>query len=186
MKRILLVTLMVLCICGTTYAQDEDSAEKHFKRGNTFARQGKFQEAIAEFQKTIQTNPNYREIYSHLGSAYSRTGDFKKAITAFEKAIELNPNDTLSLAFLGNLYFKIGENKKAEEALKHVLKLSPGHHQLLSNTLIGLVNICEQEGRYKEAINYAERILSLGIPEAKKIYVRDKIENLKKAASISK
>ena len=45
-----------------------------FARGNQFLRQGKFEEAIASYEKAIELNPQFAWSYQSLGEALEQVG----------------------------------------------------------------------------------------------------------------
>jgi Tfp pilus assembly protein PilF len=50
-------------------------------------------EAIQQFTKAIQLNPNYSYAYHARAYTYHQVGDFQKSLTDYNKAIALNPNN---------------------------------------------------------------------------------------------
>jgi tetratricopeptide (TPR) repeat protein len=55
-------------------------------------KQGKLEEAIQNFKKAIEINPNYDKAYNNLALALRQQGKLEEAIQNFRKAIEINPN----------------------------------------------------------------------------------------------
>ena len=53
---------------------------------------GKFQEAIEDYNKTIELNPNYEVIYNDRGVAKANLDNFQEAIEDYNKVIELMPD----------------------------------------------------------------------------------------------
>lgn len=51
--------------------------------------QGKFGEAISEFEETIEINPDFPEAYMTLALAYENKGEKEKAIENYEKFVDL-------------------------------------------------------------------------------------------------
>ena len=73
--------------------------------------QGKLEEAIAAYQKSLQLDPN--EVYAYLGLfglglALEDQGKLSEAITELEIAVHLNPSSTL---FRKNLEISRNEKK---------------------------------------------------------------------------
>ena len=54
---------------------------------------GNYQGAIADYNKSIEINPQYADAYINRGNAKHKSGDTKGAIADFNKAIEINPQD---------------------------------------------------------------------------------------------
>ena len=96
-----------------------------FRVGISYFGQGEYDKAIAEFEKSIELNPNHTESYYYLGQCYLQKGIieynnknifkayglYRKAnkfaeqvIPQFEKIIENNPKDLNSHLKLGYIY----------------------------------------------------------------------------------
>ena len=46
-------------------------------RGNTYYRKGDFDQAISEYSKAVETNPNYALTYNNRGLVYDKKNYFK-------------------------------------------------------------------------------------------------------------
>lgn len=69
---------------------DVQAANDHFNRGLTFYFQKNYSEAIAEFETSIQIDPDNPKAYYFIGYAYYKDRDFSKASDAFRTAYELD------------------------------------------------------------------------------------------------
>ncbi|MCK4404684.1 MAG: tetratricopeptide repeat protein [candidate division Zixibacteria bacterium] len=99
-------------------ANKEKQAEKHFKKGFEYQNQGNLDKALEEYQKALQLNPNYTQVYTNVGTVYLEKKDYDQAILQFKKVIELNHWDTKAHYNLGFAYLKKGEVEKAQEEVK--------------------------------------------------------------------
>lgn len=81
----------------------------YFLKGTLLVSGGKYEEALKEFDKAIEINPNYAEAYNNKGLALFKLGRFKDAIKEIDKAIKLNPNNS---AFSDNKDMVIRLSKK--------------------------------------------------------------------------
>ena len=54
---------------------------------------GNFSEAIKNYNKAIEINPDYADAYYNRGNAKGALGNMQGAIEDFNKALQLNPND---------------------------------------------------------------------------------------------
>jgi superkiller protein 3 len=70
----------------------QDEATKHYNQGNAYARQGKYDQAIASYQKAIAIKSNVALVHNNLGVTYANQGKLDEAIAAYKKAIEINSN----------------------------------------------------------------------------------------------
>ena len=97
-----------------------DEVVTHFEQGNTYLEQDEYYEAIAEYTKAIELNPNFAEAYANRALASFSQKEYSLAagneygfvIADYEKAIELNPivniNVVLARAYVyrGDYYFE--------------------------------------------------------------------------------
>jgi tetratricopeptide (TPR) repeat protein len=73
--------------------------------GNIHMASGRYEEAIAEFQKAVDANPDIAVGYDALGHASAMSGDPDRAISMLEKAIDLDEEYALAHAHLGRVYY---------------------------------------------------------------------------------
>ena len=61
-------------------------------RGNSKQHLGRHEEAVADFDRTIELESNWAEAYHHRGLSKSALGREDEAVADFDRAIELNPD----------------------------------------------------------------------------------------------
>jgi Zn-dependent protease len=98
-----LLFLYVVCICfagaaivGITVSMD---------RGSFYLTKGGYDQAISEFNKTLEINPNDSGAYRNRGAAYMNKGQYDHAISDYTKALEINPKDAEVYTFRGRAYY---------------------------------------------------------------------------------
>ena len=79
-------------------------AEQWFVEGNRFSSEGRFEEAITAYQKSIDQNPLAPVAHYNLGIAYKNLRQLDKATKVLEKAVELAPANLDIRLTLGNVY----------------------------------------------------------------------------------
>ena len=104
------------------YAVD---SETYFKRGVNYLEQGKYEQAIGNFNKAIELNPKYANAYYNRGVAYYSKGEYDKAIADYTKAIELNPKFAKAYNDRGIAYKNKGEYDKAIADYTKAIELNP-------------------------------------------------------------
>ncbi len=62
-----------------------------FMQGMAYYRRHRFADAIAQFQKTVEANPNNAAAYYFMGYAQYVTGKHAQAIQSFNKAFTADP-----------------------------------------------------------------------------------------------
>ncbi len=69
----------------------KDISISYYNRGNAYLAKGKYDQAIADYNKTAKLNPTYYMCYDNRGNAYTRKKQYDQAIADYKKAIKLNP-----------------------------------------------------------------------------------------------
>jgi adenylate cyclase len=80
------------------------SALAHLAKGQVLRAQGRFEEAIPEYETVLAFNRNWLLAIASLGQCKFFTGSLEEAIPLHEQAIRLSPRDPL----IGNWYTTIG------------------------------------------------------------------------------
>jgi len=102
----------------------------HHNLGVAYQKQGRLQEAIAEFEKALNSKGVNRTTekvvtYYQLGRAYDQLGDLQKSKKFYEKALHMDPNLPQALADLAALYGSEGNAGTALVYLERALKVDP-------------------------------------------------------------
>ena len=88
----------------------------HYSRGIAYGEKGEIDPAIEDYNKTIQLNPNFADVYNNRGYAYREKGEFELAVEDYNQAIQLKPDNVL---FYNNrsialLYLREWEKAKSD------------------------------------------------------------------------
>jgi len=160
--RISLLLLMVFSLMtAICYGQ---TAKDYLDKGTAYYHKGMYDEAIAEFKKAIEIDPEFAEGYTNLGSAYAAKGMFDEAIAEFKKAIEINPNDAMAHNNLGGAYCRKGMYDEAVAEYERTLAINPNYikdyikaHFSHSRGVM-LCEYCPEDIRYGKASKSDETI----------------------------
>ena len=109
-------------------------AKTYSDQGFAHLNKKQYSEAIAEFQKAIAINSNYKTAHYGLGLAYLHSKRHNEAINAFERAIKSDASYKEAHHCLGLAYFGLGDNSKATAAANAALTIDSHYqpaHQLL-------------------------------------------------------
>jgi superkiller protein 3 len=130
-----------------TLAASPDSPFAHNSMGVTYQREGRYEEAIAEYYKALELKPNLLPAYNNLAIIY-RTMDRKAdAINIYLKILEMNPKFLEMYNNLGALYSELGNYAEAEKYYKTAIERDP----LYGYAYYNLGRLYEEMGRKKEA-----------------------------------
>ena len=89
-------------------------AEDHFYNGLDLYSEGKHEQAIVEYRRAIEADPNYSDALHGLARIYQDLNRFDEAIEISQKLAELDPDDVLPHTSLSILYQKKGMISEAE------------------------------------------------------------------------
>ncbi|HIO08848.1 TPA: tetratricopeptide repeat protein, partial [Candidatus Poribacteria bacterium] len=68
-----------------------------------------YQQAITEFERVIEINPESEWSHYNLGLVHYNQGEYQQAIKQFERVIEINPESEWSHYNLGLVHYNQGE-----------------------------------------------------------------------------
>jgi len=94
---------------------------------------GKVNEAMEEFQKSLEVEPENAEVLNNLGNALATKGSDEAAITQYEKALEIQPAYADAHYDLGKVLRKEGRLDEAVAQYRKALEIAPEHVDALNN-----------------------------------------------------
>lgn len=108
------VTQFLIIVWGITaypgYLQAETDIEEILERASSNYLEGRFLDAIEDYQTVIQSGLENSSLYYNLGNAYFKSQQRGHALAAYFRAFELAPRDP-DLKF--NIAFVLSQNKDA-------------------------------------------------------------------------
>ena len=132
-------------------------AEDRIIAGNDFAMQGRFEEAIAEYDQAISLDPQLAMAYGNRGAAYNDLGQHERAIQDHNEAIRLDPQNALTYDNRGVSYGKLGQFGRAVQDWDEAIRLDPTFAMAFNNRGIAYDNL-DQVARAVEDYDEAIRL----------------------------
>jgi tetratricopeptide (TPR) repeat protein len=125
---------------GGGVIQDESSFA-FLELGNQLFKDGKYDEAIAQYELFLEKNPQAYQVQLNIADAYREKGEYDKATELYNKLIELSAGDpTLgkevagkAQAGIGDIYLKQNKLAEAQEYFKKSIESSPKDEILAYN-----------------------------------------------------
>ncbi len=153
--------------------QKQSSAEVKaaFDAGLALAQQGKYAEAIEEYKKALEKDPDQPYIQANMADSLAKINKNDDALAAYQKAITLKPDDAAMYTNMGVLLGKMGKTAESQEAFKKAASVNPAaagqNFYNLGATLVNTGRSAEAADAFKQAIaadpNFAEAYYQLGI-----------------------
>lgn len=103
----------------------EDLGELNYRRGTLRLDDGKYAEALTEFQEHLKKNPLHASGYVGKAQALMGLGDNQAALQEFETALSFDPKHPGALANRGILNDRMGRYQEALADYRAALKLEP-------------------------------------------------------------
>ena len=105
-----------------------DNVLARYSLGMFYQKQGKFDSALATYDRLIKWHPDNAEAHFNKGFIYlTEQMNFEKAANEFNKAIEIKPDYTAAVYNLGRTYEVMGKKMLAEEKYREALKLTTNY-----------------------------------------------------------
>ena len=135
--------------------------------GRTQFNEGKYEKAVASFQRSLELHPKFVESENNLGLAYRELNETAKSRTAFETAIEWQgaaPVDAQPYLNLGTLLVEQGETEKGIAQLTKAVELSPKNpkaHEQLGSAYVEQDQMAKAEEEMEQAVSLAPETSAL-------------------------
>ena len=143
--------------CQKAQTLNSELAEGHVCLGNVYYGTGKYEEAVKQYQKALESDPNNDYALGQLANAYQKLNNPAAAEAAYNKAIELRPKFWGLYSGLGLLYYNQARYAEAADAFHTVTEFAPDNYRGYSN----LGGMYLYMGRYDDAIAALKRSIEL-------------------------
>ena len=123
--------------------------------------QGRLQEALAQFDAAIASNPNYIDAYSNRGVTLQELGRLEEAIANFDKAIKLKPDYAEANSNRGLVMQELGRLDEATASHRRALAINPNYaaaHSNLGNVLLLMGQTGEAFEHHRKAVALAPQV----------------------------
>src|SRR5438132_5861283 len=119
MNRYLFVLMLALAFVTTGFAQaktnSREEAYYHFSKGRLLDDQGQPAQAVEEYQKALEQDPNNSLIYSEMASSYLRNNRLREAVEAAQKAIQADHDNVEAHKLLSTIYLQVIGRANAQQ-----------------------------------------------------------------------
>ena len=128
----------------SAYPRDERA---HFLLGNVYFGQQNYDEAVSQYQKSVELAPNYAPAYNLLGYALRAKERFGESEAAFKKYIELIPSDPNPYDSYAELLMKMGRFNESIAMYQKALEADSN----FSNSRFGIASNLMYQGKHEAA-----------------------------------
>ena len=103
-------------------------ARPYTNRGAAYSSMGGFIQAIRDYNKSIEINPDFNEVaYYNRGNYYSRQNQLTQAIADYNKAINISPGYLEAYTNRGHAYYQKGDFNQAISDYSKAIAINPNY-----------------------------------------------------------
>ncbi len=173
MNKHLLVLLLLVAFAANSFGQGQTNARAqayyHFSKARLLDDQGQGNQAIDEYKKALELDPNNSQIYSEMAESYARNNRFQLAVETAQKAVKADPDNIEAHKLLSSIYIQIigratpqqpPSNDTMNNAIheyEEIIRIDPTDHQ----PFVMLGNLYRIKGDRNKAREIYKKILSL-------------------------
>jgi tetratricopeptide (TPR) repeat protein len=132
-------------------------AKTAFLRGNLYYNQGKYNEALAAYDWSLELSPDDPNTLYNRGTIYTKLGRHEEALADYNCSLELRPGHPATLYNRGSTYDELGRHEEALADYNRFLEHRPNH----PDTLCNRGTTYDELGRREEALADYNRSLEL-------------------------
>ena len=128
-----------------------------FLRGNYFYNQGKYEEALASYNWSLEVEPNTPGTLNNRGITYGELEKHEEALADYNRSLEIRPDDPTTLNNRGIIYRHFKKHEEALADYNRSLEIQPDDPSTLHNRGITY----DELERYEEALADYNRSLEI-------------------------
>jgi Flp pilus assembly protein TadD len=96
-------------------------------RAKVLGEMGRRTEAMQNYRRAIELNPDYQEAHGALGDLLAQDGRFAEALAEYQTATRLRPTDVTVSFNMGVMLLRLGRTVEGQQQLLKVLEFDPKH-----------------------------------------------------------
>jgi tetratricopeptide (TPR) repeat protein len=135
---------MLVLITATVFSQHVDA---HVREGNKLYKQGKYDLAAAEYEKSLQNNNEPSTTYN-LGNALFRAKNYDEAVKTYDRILSVNKDRQMRQRLFYNKGVSLSKQNKLEESIqayKNAVLLDPADQDARVNLQKALLELKKKQ-----------------------------------------
>ncbi len=147
---VMAVLVLTFLVNANLYSVDREKpfAQIHYRLGIIYGDRGDLGEALAEYGRAVEIDPDYPKSYLNMGAILARLGEFDDAVRAFESALAIDPAYTEARVNLAMVHLGEGRFDDAISELETALDYEPGSAMARTQLAVALY----KSGRIDDAL----------------------------------
>lgn len=144
----------------TAYSQsiaDNPDFFAYFYRGQLFADLERYPQAIKDYEKCIELDKDFADVYNYLGVAYFLSGNVDAALTNYNICIALDPKQSYAITNRGVVFRDKLDFQKADNDFETSININPND----GNTYFEYAHSLRKTKNYVKAAEMINKALAL-------------------------
>lgn len=126
-------------------------------RASKLSEEGKLPEALAEWKRAVDLDPEDGRAHYNLAVSYDRSGQVEEAMREYRRSLEISPTNDAACTNLGAALVSQGKLDEAIEIFSRGAAINPSNGRLQANLGAALL----EKGRLNEAVSALQRALEV-------------------------
>jgi serine/threonine protein kinase/tetratricopeptide (TPR) repeat protein len=143
--------------CEHSLSLNKRLPSAHVCLGTVYKGTGHYEDAVAQFESAVASEPTNDDAYRGLADAYESLGKSADAEKTYRRAIELRPHYWAGYSWLGAFYYSHARYTEAASMFSQVIALTPDSIRGYNN----LGTTYNSQGRYADAISMLQHSISI-------------------------
>ncbi len=152
--------------CGGEHRGVPETSEGYLNLGNSLIRQGRMEDSLGAYQKSLELDSQNADAMNNLGNALQTCGRIEDAVATHQRAVALRPSFGALHNNLGNSLRIAQRYDEAAASYHRAIELQPGAAEYHGN----LGNNFTSEGKPDRAIECFQRAIELA-PDRAEFYL---------------
>jgi tetratricopeptide (TPR) repeat protein len=153
------------------YRKNPDNARALMGLGDGYAAEGKCADAVPYFQKAVQLDPEYRNVFN-LAGAYDCAGQASEALVGYQNALKIKPSPD-AWVHIALLQMKKGQYDEAYRSLDTAQSIDGGYKDIYNYR--GILDLAES--RFDHARSQFQFVLTYHPGDAMALRGLDRAQN---------
>ncbi|MEX1083525.1 MAG: tetratricopeptide repeat-containing glycosyltransferase family protein, partial [Xanthobacteraceae bacterium] len=119
-------------------------------RGNTLSAMGRYEEALAIYDRALALKPEFADALYNRGQALTWLDRHQEALESYDRSLAINPDNADALTNRGNTLQALNRYEEAVPCFERALALRPDQPEGHWNLALGLLAVCKFAEGWKE------------------------------------
>lgn len=132
-------------------------ANDYAKQGDNFFLEGRYQEAISNYEKALKIHPEMADTWNNRGVVLTRLQNYEEAIASYDRALQIRPEYADAWNNRGVCLLELQQYQEAIVSFEQGIKVKPDYADAWNNRGVSLAKL----QNYQEAVKSYNQALAI-------------------------